>query len=84
MSDPSTYSKEFRSVDMDMGNNDTKTISMTLTTNSIEWLQETYPDAQSTQEAVRMAVSDARQHHVGISNLRTDSEGKAVIDSRDD
>lgn len=83
MSDLSTYSKEFRSVDMDMSK-ETKTISMTLTTNSIEWLEGTYPDAQSTQEAVRMAVSDARQHHVGISNLRENDDGKAVIDSRDD
>ena len=76
--------KGYLSIDMDMVENETKSISMTLTTNSVEWLEKTYPDAQSTQEAVRMALSDARQHHIGISNLRRDKNGKAVIDSESD
>ena len=64
-----------------MANHETEKISMTLTTNSIDWLVSKYPDAQSTQEAVRMAISDARQHHTGIDNLRMDESGtKAVID----
>lgn len=67
--------------DTDMTNNETKKISMTLTTNSIEWLKTAYPDAQSTQEAVRMAISDARQHHIGIENVRASEDGtQAVID----
>ena len=67
--------------DTDMVNNDTEKISMTLTTNSIEWLEHTYPDAQSTQEAVRMAISDARQHHIGIDNIRASEDGsQAVVD----
>ena len=48
---------------MGMGKNpETRKLSMTLTYDSIEWLNEQYPEAQSTQEAVRMAVSDARKH----------------------
>ena len=48
---------------MGMGKNpETQKLSMTLTDDSIEWLNEQYPEAQSTQEAVRMAVSDARKH----------------------
>ena len=48
---------------MGMGKNaETQKLSMTLTEDSIEWLNEQYPEAQSTQEAVRMAVSDARKH----------------------
>ena len=70
--------------DLDMANNETEKISMTLTKNSIRWLESTYPDAQSTQEAVRMAISDARQHHIGIDNLRTDTEGNAVIQEHPD
>ncbi|WAU40596.1 hypothetical protein HRPV13_gp15 [Halorubrum pleomorphic virus 13] len=66
--------------DIDMANNETEKISMTLTTNSIKWLESTYPDAQSTQEAVRMAISDARQHHIGIDNLRRTEDGDIVID----
>ena len=70
--------------DIDMVNNETEKISMTLTTNSIEWLEAKYPDAQSTQEAVRMAISDARQHHIGIDNIHmSDCGEKAVIDLED-
>jgi hypothetical protein len=65
-----------------MGNPETVKISMTLTQNSVEWLEETYPEAQSTQEAVRMAVSDARQHHVGIQSLQRTEDGSAVIDTQ--
>jgi hypothetical protein len=81
MSDLSIDTNRYADIDIDIDMADTKTISMTLTTNSIEWLEETYPDAQSTQEAVRMAVSDARQHHVGIASLRATEDGNAVIDS---
>jgi hypothetical protein len=67
--------------DTDMANHETEKISMTLTTNSIEWLGCKYPDSQSTQEAVRMAISDARQHHIGIENVRASDDGsKAVVD----
>lgn len=67
--------------DTDMANAETEKISMTLTQNSIEWLESTYPDAQSTQEAVRMAVSDARQHHAGMERLRISEDGnRAVMD----
>ena len=38
----------------------TKKISMTITVATERWLQATYPDAASTQEAIRMAISDAR------------------------
>lgn len=48
---------------------ETEKLSMTLTTVSIDWLHETYPEAQSTQEAVRMAISDARKHNIGVANV---------------
>lgn len=79
--DPVTNCKVPLSDDTLMGNPETVKISMTLTQNSVEWLEETYPEAQSTQEAVRMAVSDARQHHVGIQSLRRSEDGSAVIES---
>lgn len=55
---------------MGMGNQkETKKLSMTLTSESIDWLHDTYPEAQSTQEAVRMAISDARKHNIGVANF---------------
>lgn len=69
--------------DTDMASHETEKISMTLTTNSIEWLEATYPDAQSTQEAVRMAISDARQHHIGLEQLKMNDDGDVVIESGD-
>ena len=55
---------------MGMGNQkETEKLSMTLTTVSIEWLHETYPESQSTQEAVRMAISDARKFNIGVANV---------------
>lgn len=66
--------------DTDMVSHETEKISMTLTTNSIEWLENTYPDAQSTQEAVRMAISDARQHHIQFENVRMNESGNLVTD----
>lgn len=69
--------------DTDMANNETQKISMTLTTKSINWLEQTYPEAQSTQEAVRMAVSDARQHHRGINKLRQNSDGEIILEQDD-
>lgn len=65
-----------------MANQETEKISMTITVNSAEWLEETYPDAQSTQEAIRMAISDARQHHIGIRALRQDEAGNAIIETK--
>ena len=53
-----------------MGNQqETKKLSMTLTNESIDWLHNTYPEAQSTQEAVRMAICDARKHNIRVSNI---------------
>ena len=76
-----TDTKPSNPEDIDMANHETEKISMTLTTKSIDWLEATYPDAQSTQEAVRMAVSDARQHHIGIDNIHmSDCGERAVID----
>jgi hypothetical protein len=39
---------------------DSEKMTATLNKETIEWLRETYPDAMSDQEAVRMAISDAR------------------------
>ena len=44
-------------------------ISMTITEETEKWLSETYPEAQSTQEALRMAVSDARQHNISVREV---------------
>ena len=74
-----TDTKPSNPEDIDMANHETEKISMTLTTNSIDWLEATYPDAQSTQEAVRMAISDARQHHIGIDNIRASDEGESAV-----
>ena len=76
---PLTDTKTPNPEDIDMANHETEKISMTLTTNSIEWLECTYPDAQSTQEAVRMAISDARQHHIGMDNIRASEDGKSAL-----
>ena len=55
---------------MGMGKSkETEKLSMTLTTVSIDWLHDTYPEAQSTQEAVRMAISDARKFNIGVANV---------------
>ena len=35
--------------------------TVTLSKDTVQWLEETYPDALSIQEAVRMAISDARE-----------------------
>lgn len=50
---------------MGMGNNERKTvkISMTITEQTEAWVKEQYPEAQSTQEGIRMAISDAREYH---------------------
>ena len=53
-------------LDMD---SDTVKISMTITEATEKWLAETYPEAQSTQEALRMAVSDARQHNISVREV---------------
>jgi hypothetical protein len=38
----------------------TKKITVTLDTETLSWLRETYPDALSDQEAIRMAINDSR------------------------
>jgi len=48
---------------------ETKKISMTITVKTENWLETTYPEAQSTQEAIRMAVSDARKHNSAVNSL---------------
>ena len=53
-------------LDMD---SETIKISMTITEATESWLNETYPEAQSTQEALRMAVSDARQHNISVREI---------------
>lgn len=39
---------------------DTRKINVTIGEDTEEWIRETYPDALSDQEAIRMAISDAR------------------------
>ena len=48
-----------------MGNNERSTvkISMTITEHTQEWINTNYPESQSTQEGIRMAISDAREYH---------------------
>ncbi len=67
-----------------MEDTETVKISMTITVKTREWIKSTYPEAQSIQEGLRMAVSDARQHHIGIDNLRTDMDGNAVFQEHPD
>jgi ABC-type ATPase involved in cell division len=40
--------------------NATKKITVTLDEETLSWLRETYPDALSDQEAIRMAINDSR------------------------
>ena len=54
-----------------MDDTETVKISMTITRNTREWIIETYPDAQSVQEGLRMAVSDARKQQEGTTNRGT-------------
>jgi len=46
---------------------DNEKITVTLGKETIEWLRENYPDALGDQEALRMAVSDARHVHTDLS-----------------
>lgn len=46
-----------------MSKSETEKISATLSEETVEWLHTQYPDALSTQEAIRMAIQDARTHH---------------------
>ena len=46
----------------DMADRKTIKISMTITKESKKWVDSEYPEAQSTQEAIRMAIGDARKH----------------------
>ena len=40
---------------------ETEKITVTVAQETLEWLEGEYPDGLSTQEKVRMAISDARQ-----------------------
>jgi hypothetical protein len=42
-----------------------KKFTMTVTSETEDWLDSTYPDADNIQEALRMAVSDARLVRAG-------------------
>ncbi|RLM62514.1 hypothetical protein [Halorubrum sp. Atlit-26R] len=55
-----------------MGNTERETvkISMTLTKKSQKWIDENYPEAQSTQEAIRMAINDAREYQEVVESAR--------------
>lgn len=59
---------------MGMGNTDRETvkISMTVTEETREWVEKTYPEAQSTQEGIRMAISDARKHCSTLSKANVE------------
>ena len=39
----------------------TTKVTVTLSDETIDWLEKTYPDALSQQGAIRMAISDARE-----------------------
>jgi hypothetical protein len=46
---------------------DNEKITVTLGEETLEWLRENYPDSLSDQEALRMAVSDARHQHSDLT-----------------
>jgi hypothetical protein len=54
-----------------MGNSDTIKTTVTLPEETESWLSETYPDALSTQEAIRMAISEARIRRELAENIRS-------------
>ena len=58
-------------LDMDV---ETKKISMTITVDTEQWLSDIYPEAQSTQEAIRMAICDARKHNIACNNMKVLAE----------
>ena len=39
----------------------TEKTTVTLSDDTIDWLERTYPDALGIQEAIRMAINDARE-----------------------
>jgi len=57
-----------------MPDNEKVKFSQTIKKETEEWLLETYPDADGVQEAVRMAISDARilreDFHVTLTRRR--------------
>ena len=55
-----------------MANRDTTKITLTLGKDTVSWVEEEYPDALSEQEAIRMAISDARR--LAPSQDTTDAE----------
>lgn len=40
---------------------DKEKVHLTVSAETVEWLQDEYPDADSTPEAVRAAIGDARR-----------------------
>ena len=44
-----------------MASRDTDKITLTLGKDTLSWVEQEYPDALSEQEAIRMAISDARR-----------------------
>jgi len=47
-------------------------LTMTMTPETVDWLTDSYPEALETQEAVRMAISDARAYNNLRENLDAD------------
>ena len=49
-----------------MANEDETKFTMTITEADAEWLRDSYPGAKTTQERLRMAISDARDYREHI------------------
>lgn len=55
---------------------DNERITLTVSQETVEYLEEVYPDALEIQEAVRMAISDARDfRQTAEVQVRADSPG---------
>jgi ABC-type thiamine transport system ATPase subunit len=54
---------------------ETEKITVTVAQETLEWLEGEYPDGLSTQEKVRMAISDARQLNRDHDVYLVDDEG---------
>jgi hypothetical protein len=46
---------------------ETEKHTVTLSSETVDWLENEYPDALSIQEAIRTAISDARTHNFVVS-----------------
>lgn len=49
---------------------ETSKVTVTLSDETIEWLESEYSDALSTQEAMRSALSDARIHRCVVTQYQ--------------